>query len=325
MIEVYYKHRKLYAMGQSDVSVLLSKTKKGRLVIPEVINGMRVEGVSQGSFDRIEGFKEIVFPDSVIYVEYGAITNCDVERISFGKNLAYINAGGLGTNEKLNYIEVESGGSHYKSIQGSLYEINGNILKFGCNNNIAEGTLQIGNNAFFNSNIKSIIIPESVNIIGDCAFEQCKNLETIKIPASVFEIGASAFKNSGLKELIFEDGRKMNSKLTIKLWAFRDTNIRIVDFSNLNYVNIGTESFRDTEVVNLTLSGRTKIEALAFNSCKIEEITLKSIKVYDLSEAEETLGNNTVELKKLIEKFNQQKLEVTYILHNDVWIEGRYW
>ena len=44
-----------------------------------------------------------------------------------------------------------------------------------------------------NSNIKSVIIENSVTSVGDSAFEYCTNLTSVKIPNSVTSIGDYAF------------------------------------------------------------------------------------------------------------------------------------
>ena len=47
--------------------------------------------------------------------------------------------------------------------------------------------------AFSNSEIKSVIIPESVTSIGDRAFYQCQSMEKVTISENITEIGKSAF------------------------------------------------------------------------------------------------------------------------------------
>lgn len=56
----------------------------------------------------------------------------------------------------------------------------------------------IGPRAFYYSSIKNIVIPETVKIIGHSAFENCKNLMTLKILNSDLVIGLNAFRHTNL-------------------------------------------------------------------------------------------------------------------------------
>ncbi len=49
----------------------------------------------------------------------------------------------------------------------------------------------------------TLIIPDSVNIIGDSAFENCKSLKGISIGAGVKNVCAAAFRNSGITSMYF--------------------------------------------------------------------------------------------------------------------------
>ena len=57
------------------------------------------------------------------------------------------------------------------------------------------GVDSIDNSAFYESNIVSITIPDSVTSIGGRAFYNCTGLTSITIPDSVTSIGGSAFDN----------------------------------------------------------------------------------------------------------------------------------
>lgn len=61
--------------------------------------------------------------------------------------------------------------------------------------NIPNGTTRIESYAFENATIRSILIPNSVSSIGDCAFAGCAKLEEIELPSSITEIGGAAFDN----------------------------------------------------------------------------------------------------------------------------------
>lgn len=60
---------------------------------------------------------------------------------------------------------------------------------------LEEGITHIGDNAFCNTKIYSVIIPTTVITIGKNAFSNCKNLTTIQLPYGLTDIGAEAFKN----------------------------------------------------------------------------------------------------------------------------------
>ncbi len=76
------------------------------------------------------------------------------------------------------------------SLLSNKYENGRGVLTF--NENVAD----VGGLAFRNcKTLKSIIIPNRVNVIGQQAFSECTNLEEIVIGENVREIGLSAFEN----------------------------------------------------------------------------------------------------------------------------------
>ena len=60
-------------------------------------------------------------------------------------------------------------------------------------NGISYRVTEIGKYAFFGSEITSIELPKSIELIGDRAFFACRKLSTIEIPESVIGIGIYAF------------------------------------------------------------------------------------------------------------------------------------
>jgi len=64
--------------------------------------------------------------------------------------------------------------------------------------NLINGYLvtSLSSNSFAdNGSLKNILIPDSIRIIDDCAFNKCANLESITIPNSIINIGDGAFDN----------------------------------------------------------------------------------------------------------------------------------
>ena len=87
----------------------------------------------------------------------------------------------------------------------------------------------IGENAFSNCTLTSIEIPNSVKSIGSYSFQNCSNLKAIEIPNSVQVVGYWAFSNcSNLESVIIG-----NSVSLIGTYAFMDcTNLKNVELGN---------------------------------------------------------------------------------------------
>lgn len=66
---------------------------------------------------------------------------------------------------------------------------------------LPEGLVSIGENAFAASKLESVTLPSSITEISDYCFNECANLKSAKIPASVTKIGYRAFHNTGLTSI----------------------------------------------------------------------------------------------------------------------------
>ena len=82
----------------------------------------------------------------------------------------------------------------------------------------------IGVKAFYGTPLTQIVIPDSVTYIGAGAFENCKNLESVKLSKNTKYIGSSAFRNTKLSgDLYIPD-----SVISIYSGAFEGTQITSV-------------------------------------------------------------------------------------------------
>lgn len=91
------------------------------------------------------------------------------------------------------------------------FEIRDGILTayFGSDDNITipDIVTEIGESAFEDSDIASVVIPTGVKVIGDQAFENCTFLKSISIPDSVVSIGFRAFAECDeLSEITLPNG-----------------------------------------------------------------------------------------------------------------------
>ena len=64
--------------------------------------------------------------------------------------------------------------------------------------------------AFTSTNLSEIILPDSLEVIGEGVFMNCHNLDEIVVPHRVYSIGASAFSTGGLGGFIRVDEDNLN-------------------------------------------------------------------------------------------------------------------
>jgi hypothetical protein len=108
---------------------------------------------------------------------------------------------------------------------------------------VPEGVKKIGDNAFkamwsssAEKRIKSIVLPESLEVIGRCAFEGLSALRSIRIPAGVKTIEAGAFLKTGLESVEFSEGVE-----SIGEAAFAATDLAMVRLPK-SLVSIGSKA-----------------------------------------------------------------------------------
>lgn len=101
-------------------------------------------------------------------------------------------------------------------------------------------TTEMPKGAFMQSNISSVVLPETVTNISENAFNDCPKLKNITIPESVTSIGDYAFRNcSGLKEMVIPE-----SVASIGIEGFYGSGISKITFDG-NAPLIGSDAFKN--------------------------------------------------------------------------------
>lgn len=161
-------------------AVHYDKTLGGDVVIPSTIaiNGTdyTVTGIATKTFYNYDKITSLTIPATVREI---------------GEEF-------LGYNTRLERITVEDGSQYYKDIDGILYTADGTTL-LNCPIHrfdpvaVPDGVRTIADHAFQNSNITSVVLPNTLNEIGYFAFGYCKHLTKVTIPASVTTLGRTVF------------------------------------------------------------------------------------------------------------------------------------
>ena len=135
-------------------------------------NNIRNIGIN--AFFDCNSITDIVLPNNLVSIGACAFEGCAIANIIIPKNVTQIGKRAFGKSKYIESIIVESGNTVYDSRSNcnAIIETSTNTLISGC---------------------KNTKIPNSVTIIGECAFHICMTLTEIEIPNSVVSIGQSAF------------------------------------------------------------------------------------------------------------------------------------
>ena len=188
-----------------------------------------------GAFRDCRNIKKIDIADGVTSIPGGVFFNCGIEEITISDSVNFIGWGtfyGCSNLKKMTlpFIGVQRSGGLFGTIfsnmrdeeQEKQYEgsvILSQVTKVKDENsgqeyyvkniffipeNLTEVTVtggNISNSAFYNcSNLKSIKISDTTEIIGESAFYNCIGIKNLNIPETTKSIGAEAFKNCVLLE-----------------------------------------------------------------------------------------------------------------------------
>ncbi len=222
----------------AELAIDPSSTSKawfiGDNTITKVIIPEGVETISAYAFANLTALKEVVFPSTLKYIEYGAFWGCtSLEKISFsGEN---------------NITTVNQQAFQNCDLQGTLELPNVYV---------------VSNYAFAgNQDLKKIVLPATLQTIGEYAFAGCESLNEVVLGAEKVKYGAYAFM--GCKKLtsfpvvntsVIPAGMFYNSGLTavtigadvnaINEFAFTDTPVETFTVASGNTAfKVQTENY----------------------------------------------------------------------------------
>ncbi len=191
------------------------------------------------------------------YVVQDAINNYSItNNITVGAG-ATVNIYGNANND----FEIEAGS--LKKYRGASADVV-----------IPDGVKEIKADAFKELSVESVILPNSVEIIGDNVFESCSRLKSITIPDNVESIGAGAFKNcTVLKSVVIPKNPEVCISVGREVFMGCDSLESIVIPDNVSFM--GDDAFKGCENLKSITIGAQHLYDDIFRFC----FSLREIKV----------------------------------------------
>ena len=229
------------------------------VTIPDSINGTTVSSIGEYTFAENEILTKVRIPKNVASLQYEAFYDC--------------------TN--LKNVEFEEG-SKLQTIGQQTFMGCGSLENFTCPDGVEtiekqafvactvlenvqfnENLKTIGEHAFSNTGVKSVIIPDNVTLLGAGCFYQCKKLESVIIGKNVKTIdGVTFYECSALKNV------KLSNVVTIASDAFIGTALETIEFPD-TLKNIGENAFSYSSLTKVDIpSSVESIGESAFAGCR---------------------------------------------------------
>lgn len=186
------------------------KNLEARKQITSVVIPEGVTTIGRCAFFQCESLETITIPETVHTIENVAFRYCKKLRgVKLPDNIKKL---GMGIFWDCPTMYDKHG---LTVVSGILLGVAGEHKEI----TVPEGVKRIGQEVFKinsswdkNNSIQKITLPESLEEIGDSAFENMKNLKSIIIPAGVRTIGDRAFMGSGLEQITIATGVEMIGK-----------------------------------------------------------------------------------------------------------------
>ena len=143
--------------------------------------------------DRWSDIRQFVFPAGITFIDPAVFSWSDID--------------GYWVDAANQHYSSDSCGVLFNKDKTTLIAAPGNLYGAYA---VPETVETVEAYAFSNSSLSEIILPDSLEVIGEGAFMNCHKLDEIVVPYRVYSIGARAFSTGGLGGFIRVDEDNLN-------------------------------------------------------------------------------------------------------------------
>ena len=229
--------------------------------LTSVTIGNSVKDIGRCAFRKCSNLTSVTIPNSVTSIDKGAFTDCSsLTSIHISDIAAWCNVSFGSFGYEYIYSDESSHPDYYYLFDDSDEDYYCHEVSYVSN------PLYYAHHLYINgTEIKNLIIPNSVTNIGDYAFYNCSGLTSVTIPNSITFLGERAFDGcSSLTSVIIG-----NSVTSIGDYAFHDcSGLTSVNIPN-SVTSIGESAFRNCSgLISVTIPNSvTSLGGWAFSGC----------------------------------------------------------
>lgn len=224
--------------------------------------------IRNSAFQRCNALPGFTLPESIVNVE-GAFDNCDAPRYAERNSHQAEVLGKAGYSFRPGDVDYDLYYHYNSTSQTTPTTINiGGVDRSKTSITITDEADGIWNNAFANSKLKFLRIPEGIGYINSGAFSGSADLEWVSIPVSVTYLRMDAFSNCEKLHDIYYAGTEEEWNAVQKSGAYSNLTSRVF----FHYGRSGPEGMKIMKIPG----GTTRIEDYAFSHVDAEYIYVPS-------------------------------------------------
>ncbi|MDR1722860.1 MAG: leucine-rich repeat domain-containing protein [Tannerella sp.] len=173
-------------------------------------------------FEDSERLKKVIFPDTLKEISFSSFANCDLQEITLPERLESIESYAFAGNKNLKAVkipknvsslcgssfgdtniekfELDKDNPYFSEIDGVIFSKDKTkLIAFPSGSNVTSYIIPknvkiIAYEAFCDSKVTNLVLPQTLESIESFAFESCYNLKSIEIPDCIKEMGSYVFR-----------------------------------------------------------------------------------------------------------------------------------